>query len=185
MSARSELLELLRVRSFARTPVVLASGKPSDFFIDCKQTVLTADGHRTAGEVLLAVVRSLGACDAVAGVELGGCPLASAVSLTSAVGAVGEPEDSTFAPAGKASSNQTVSPVCTGGGGLRVAGSVYSILARASRMRPRSRATSRSAHSTETALRSTGHGAGGTTRTSPRRTQAARVRASRAPPARS
>ena len=96
MSARSELLELLRVRSFARKPVVLASGKQSDFFIDCKQTVLTAVGHRTAGEVLLARVRSLGACDAVAGVELGGCPLASAVSLTSAVGDGATPLDAIY-----------------------------------------------------------------------------------------
>jgi orotate phosphoribosyltransferase len=83
LSARAELLELLRDRSFARKRVVLASGKESDFFIDCKQTVLSAAGHRASGEVMLAAVVAMGPCDAVAGVELGGCPLASAVSLTS------------------------------------------------------------------------------------------------------
>jgi orotate phosphoribosyltransferase len=60
--------------------VVLASGKESDFFIDCKQTVLTAEGHALVGELMLAEVKKLGAIAAVAGVELGGCPLASAVA---------------------------------------------------------------------------------------------------------
>jgi orotate phosphoribosyltransferase len=84
--ARSRLLELLRARSFERKRVVLASGRESDFFIDCKQAVLTAEGHALAGEVMLDVLHpagALGACAAVAGVELGGCPLASAVALTS------------------------------------------------------------------------------------------------------
>lgn len=81
--ARARLRELLRDRSFARKRVVLASGKESDFFIDCKQTVLTAEGHALVGELMLDALTQLPACDALAGVELGGCPLASAVSLTS------------------------------------------------------------------------------------------------------
>ncbi len=83
MSARAKLLELLRGRSFQRKKVVLASGKESDFFIDCKQAVLTAEGHALVGEVMLDLLGTLPACEAVAGVELGGCPLASAVALTS------------------------------------------------------------------------------------------------------
>jgi orotate phosphoribosyltransferase len=82
-NARSRLRELLRDRSFAKKRVVLASGKESDFFIDCKQTVLTAEGHVLVGELMLDALAELPPCDAVAGVELGGCPLASAVSLTS------------------------------------------------------------------------------------------------------
>jgi orotate phosphoribosyltransferase len=81
--ARGRLLELLRTRSFERKRVVLASGKESDFFIDCKQAVLTAEGHALAGEVMLEALSALPGCVAVAGVELGGCPLASAVALTS------------------------------------------------------------------------------------------------------
>lgn len=81
--ARHRLLELLRDRSFARKSVRLASGKESDFFIDCKQTVLTAEGHVLAGILMLDAALATGAFDALAGVELGGCPLASAASMTS------------------------------------------------------------------------------------------------------
>jgi orotate phosphoribosyltransferase len=80
---RARLVELLRERSFERKKVILASGKESDFFIDCKQTILTAEGHALAGELLFELIRELPPADAVAGVELGGCPLASAVSLVS------------------------------------------------------------------------------------------------------
>jgi orotate phosphoribosyltransferase len=77
------LFELLRTRAFERKRVVLASGKESDFFIDCKQAVLTAEGHALVGEVMLDALAAFAPCAAVAGVELGGCPLASAVALTS------------------------------------------------------------------------------------------------------
>jgi orotate phosphoribosyltransferase len=80
---RTRLIELLKERSFERREVTLASGRKSDFFIDCKQTVLTAEGHALAGELLLSLLSLLPECDAVGGVELGGCPLASAVSLVS------------------------------------------------------------------------------------------------------
>lgn len=80
---RDRLLELLKQRSFERKRVTLASGRESDFFIDCKQTVLTAEGHALVGELMFQQLAELPACDAVAGVELGGCPLASAVSLIS------------------------------------------------------------------------------------------------------
>jgi len=81
---RSQLLELLRVLSFQRRRVVLASGKESDFFIDCKQAVLTAEGHALVGPLMReAIVGFAVRADAVAGVELGGCPLASAVAYAS------------------------------------------------------------------------------------------------------
>jgi orotate phosphoribosyltransferase len=92
--AHARLRELLRDRSFARRRVVLASGKESDFFIDCKQTVLTAEGHALVGELMLAALAELPSCDAVAGVELGGCPLASAVALTSHLR--GTPKDAVY-----------------------------------------------------------------------------------------
>jgi orotate phosphoribosyltransferase len=80
---RARLIDLLRERSFERRNVVLASGKTSDFFIDCKQTALTAEGHALIGQLMFEALAQLPPCEAVAGVELGGCPLASAVSLTS------------------------------------------------------------------------------------------------------
>lgn len=81
--SRDRLIALLRERSFERRRVVLASGRESDFFIDCKQAVLLAEGHALAGDVLFGALAELPPCEAVAGVELGGCPLASAVSLVS------------------------------------------------------------------------------------------------------
>jgi orotate phosphoribosyltransferase len=81
--ARGRLIALLHERSFERKRVILASGKESDFFIDCKQTALTAEGHALVGELMFDALSDLPACQAVAGVELGGCPLASAVSLVS------------------------------------------------------------------------------------------------------
>ncbi|HEY3668743.1 MAG TPA: orotate phosphoribosyltransferase [Polyangiaceae bacterium] len=80
---RARLIDLLRELSFERRRVVLASGRESDFFIDCKQTILTAEGHALTGELMFQALDELPTCDAVGGVELGGCPLASAVSLVS------------------------------------------------------------------------------------------------------
>jgi orotate phosphoribosyltransferase len=80
---RARLIDLLRELSFERRRVTLASGRESDFFIDCKQTILTAEGHALVGELMFQALDELPKCDAVAGVELGGCPLASAVSLIS------------------------------------------------------------------------------------------------------
>jgi orotate phosphoribosyltransferase len=84
-AARERLLELLRTRAFERKHFILASGRESDFFIDCKQAVLSAEGHVLAGEAMFDALSLLPGppCEAVAGVELGGCPLASAVSLMS------------------------------------------------------------------------------------------------------
>jgi orotate phosphoribosyltransferase len=80
---RARLIQLLTERSFERRKVVLASGRESDFFIDCKQTMLTAEGHTLVGELMFGLLSELPECEAVGGVELGGCPLASAVSLVS------------------------------------------------------------------------------------------------------
>jgi len=82
-SKRARLIQLLAERSFERRKVTLASGRESDFFIDCKQTMLTAEGHALIGELMFDLLSELPACEAVGGVELGGCPLASAVSLVS------------------------------------------------------------------------------------------------------
>jgi orotate phosphoribosyltransferase len=91
---RTRLIQLLAERSYERRKVTLASGRESDFFIDCKQTVLTAEGHAHVGELMLAALSDLGRVDAVAGVELGGCPLASAVALVSHQ--KGEPRDAVY-----------------------------------------------------------------------------------------
>jgi len=86
VSDLARLIELLTERSFERKRVKLASGRESDFFIDCKQTILTAEGHALVGSLMFEALSELsagGPVQAVGGVELGGCPLASAVSLVS------------------------------------------------------------------------------------------------------
>lgn len=88
MSARASLLERLRRDAYRAGSFTLASGKTSDFFIDCKRVILTAQGHVWVGEAMLEVLLAAPPgerAQGVAGVALGGCPLASAVSLTSAL----------------------------------------------------------------------------------------------------
>jgi orotate phosphoribosyltransferase len=89
---RARLLELLRTLSFERRRVVLASGKESDFYVDCKRTTLTAEGHVLVGRLLLEVVREVRPLvRGVGGLTLGADPIASAIALTSFL--AGEPVD--------------------------------------------------------------------------------------------
>jgi orotate phosphoribosyltransferase len=87
------LRKLLLKFSYAEREVTLASGAKSNFYIDVKKTALTAEGHWLLGRIFLEMIARNFAwtIDAVAGVELGGCPLASAVSLTSAFSRRGLP----------------------------------------------------------------------------------------------
>ncbi|HMG24935.1 MAG TPA: orotate phosphoribosyltransferase [Kofleriaceae bacterium] len=81
---RQRLLELLRTRSFQERQVVLSSGKPSNFYIDCKQVSLDAEGAALIGELFHAVIEELAPeAVAVGGLTLGADPLATATSVMS------------------------------------------------------------------------------------------------------
>jgi orotate phosphoribosyltransferase len=81
---RARLLELLRTLSFERRKVILSSGKESDFYIDCKRTALTAEGHVLVGRLLFDRIRRIRPLPRGAGgLTLGADPLASAVAYTS------------------------------------------------------------------------------------------------------
>lgn len=84
---RQRLLDLLRTLSYRKGDVVLASGRKSDFYIDCRQTVLTAEGHFLVGFLFNHLIeeRAPGAL-AVGGISVGADPLASATSLMSQFG---------------------------------------------------------------------------------------------------
>lgn len=81
---RARLLELLVKHAFAKKKVVLASGRESDFYVDCRSVALSAAGHALIGRLMLAKARELEpSLAAVGGLTMGADPLASAVSLTS------------------------------------------------------------------------------------------------------
>ena len=81
---RGRLLELLRTRSFQEREVVLSSGLKSNFYIDCKQVSLDAEGAALIGELFHLVIDEIAPkAVAVGGLTLGADPLATATSLLS------------------------------------------------------------------------------------------------------
>jgi len=81
-----KLLELLRMLSFQKREIILASGRRSNFYIDCKQTALTPEGLYLIGNIFLDTIKGIGEkIDGVAGVTLGGDPLVCATSYASYV----------------------------------------------------------------------------------------------------
>ena len=85
----SSLLDMLKTQSFERRTVTLASGKTSDFYIDCKKTFLWQDGLVQSAVALIHILRNnviagnWGVCSFVASTGLGGGPLASAMVVES------------------------------------------------------------------------------------------------------
>ena len=81
---RQRLLALLARLSYEEREVTLASGQKSNFYIDCKQSVLTAEGHFLVGSLFGRVLADRAPeVEAVGGVTMGADPLASAVSTLS------------------------------------------------------------------------------------------------------
>ena len=79
---REELLEMLTKLSFERRHVVLSSGRESDFYVDCKQTLLHPDGMALTGTVLVDTWQAQGfPIDAVGGPTLGADPMTCAFML--------------------------------------------------------------------------------------------------------
>jgi orotate phosphoribosyltransferase len=78
------LRELLRTLSFQEREVTLSSGLKSNFYIDCKQVSLDAEGHFLIGQLFRVVIDAVAPeARAVGGLTLGADPLASAVSVMS------------------------------------------------------------------------------------------------------
>lgn len=81
---RARLHELLRERAFQEREIVLSSGLRSNFYIDCKQVSLQAEGAYLIGHLFCAVIEALApSAVAVGGLTLGADPLATATSLVS------------------------------------------------------------------------------------------------------
>ena len=81
---RKRLLALMTKLSYEQREVTLASGAKSNFYIDCKQSVLTAEGHFLVGSLFgRLLVDKAPAVEAIGGGTMGADPLASAVSTMS------------------------------------------------------------------------------------------------------
>ena len=83
-TARQELLRLLATKSFRLGEFKLASGRTSDYYIDCRTTTLDARGAQLTGQALLDEIHARGwNPDAIGGLTMGADPLAVAVAVTS------------------------------------------------------------------------------------------------------
>ncbi len=83
-SWRARLHELLRERSFQEREITLSSGLRSNFYIDCKQVSLDAEGAHLIGNLFAAIIEEVApAAAAVGGLTLGADPLATATSIAS------------------------------------------------------------------------------------------------------
>lgn len=81
---RERLLELLRTHAFQEREVVLSSGLKSNFYIDCKQVSLDAEGAALIGELFHDLIQEIAPkAIAVGGLTLGADPLATATSIAS------------------------------------------------------------------------------------------------------
>ncbi|HEX3480198.1 MAG TPA: orotate phosphoribosyltransferase [Kofleriaceae bacterium] len=81
---RERLLELLRSRAFQEREVVLSSGRTSNFYLDCKQVSLDAEGATLIGELFHATIEEVAPqAIAVGGLTMGADPLATATSVFS------------------------------------------------------------------------------------------------------
>jgi orotate phosphoribosyltransferase len=82
---RTALLHLIATLSFKLGDFTLASGKKSDYYIDCRITTLHAEGGRLSGLVLYDLIRQhIPDAEAVGGLTMGADPLVSNTASASA-----------------------------------------------------------------------------------------------------
>jgi orotate phosphoribosyltransferase len=83
-SHRERLKELLRRKSVVRGKFTLASGKTSDYYIDCKLTTLDPEGAVLVGHTVLDLLEKEGIQpDAIGGPPIGAHPIVTAVAAVS------------------------------------------------------------------------------------------------------
>ena len=79
-----ELRLLLLEKSYKKKQVILASGKESDFYVDCRQVTLHGTGAFLVGKLIFEILKKT-ECEAVGGPTLGADPMVTAISLTAAL----------------------------------------------------------------------------------------------------
>lgn len=84
MNERQRLKEILLEKSYRQGSFTLTSGKTSDFYIDVKQTSLSAEGAYLCGKLILELIQNQKEpILAVGGMTLGADPLVTAASIAS------------------------------------------------------------------------------------------------------
>ncbi|MEW6594209.1 MAG: orotate phosphoribosyltransferase [Thermodesulfobacteriota bacterium] len=84
MDDTTRLKAILLEKSYRHGKFTLSSGKESDFYIDGKQTTLSAEGGYLTGKLLYELIRRSGIrIDAVGGMTLGADPIVTAISVVS------------------------------------------------------------------------------------------------------
>jgi len=81
LNDKERLLELLREKSLEIRPVILSSGKASDYYMDCKRVTLSAEGAYLTARLMLQIIRP--DVSAVGGLTLGADPIVSSISILS------------------------------------------------------------------------------------------------------
>lgn len=82
----SRLIALLAERSAKRGDFVLASGRRSSLYVDCRLTTMSPEGQLLIGRAALAALRESGwPIDAVGGLTLGADPISYAIAHASAL----------------------------------------------------------------------------------------------------
>jgi orotate phosphoribosyltransferase len=83
---RAELAGLLRRKSLVRGEFTLASGKKSDYYLDCRLTTLDARGALLTGYCVLELLDEMKIKpDAIGGLSMGADPVVSAAIVVSAI----------------------------------------------------------------------------------------------------
>ncbi len=83
MDEKARLKKILLEKSYKEGVFTLTSGKKSDFYIDCKQTTLSAEGAYLCGKLLFGLISQTPDLKAVGGMTLGADPLVTATSVIS------------------------------------------------------------------------------------------------------
>ena len=83
MSEKEALKKIILKKSYREGTFKLTSGRVSDFYIDCKQTTLSAEGAYLCGRLFYEMIRDFQEVCAVGGMTLGADPLVTAVSIVS------------------------------------------------------------------------------------------------------
>lgn len=84
MTNRQRLKNILLEKSYRKGSFTLTSGKTSDFYVDGKQTTLSAEGAYLSGKLIFELIKETdNDIAAVGGMTLGADPIVTAVSIAS------------------------------------------------------------------------------------------------------